>query len=184
MAHKFFDDVVSAKLADYTTYASNYRQLREIYQAEYPGKWKDQLISDIAKERRQETPGYKDASARRQVDRYEAFITGRGTQARNPDKPVGAMKTALRDLGQRQEPIKRDAPPDGLTITIKGSQGKGRHERERTFSLTMDYAQAVEFAQDPTLEEFFYELYPDWNDAVETLFEKDDTGTLSGVSVS
>lgn len=176
-------NAVDKQASPYYTYATNYRQLRDIYQERYPASWEKQLISDIAKERREQNPNYKLDSARRQVSRYEAYINGTGKQPRNPDKPVGAMKTALRDIGREQEPIKKDAPPDGMTITISGDQGGGRKSRSRDFTLKMDYQFAQQFVQDPSLDSFFAELYPNWPDAVKVLFGN-GSGVLGNVSIA
>lgn len=178
-------NTVESMTRPYNTYASNYTQLKDIYQTEYPKNWKEEMISNITQERRETNPNYQRESARRQVNRYEAYMRGeRGKEtARNPNKPMGAMKTTLRELGQKQEPIKKDVPPGGLTITVKGKQGSGRKERSREFTAKMDRATAQKFVQNPNLHDLFAEIYPDWADAVETLFG-DDSAALVGVSIS
>lgn len=167
---------VDAKAGDYYTYASNYRELRDIYQSEHPKNWKSELIGAIARE-----TGTQASSVRRQVNRYEAFLSGSGKQARNPDRAGKSTREAFEKVGRQQEPLKRDAPPGGLTITVSGKQGSGRKERTREFKANMDYQTAVQFVQNPNLVDLFDFIYPDWPDAVAILFG-DDSGALSGTS--
>lgn len=154
----------------YTTYPSTFREIREGFREKYDGHWTREMAKATGV-----TP--------RQIQRFEAYVTGSGKQARNPDNVQKATKTAFIEAGKTLDPLRRDVPPGGLTITVKGSQGSGKHERTREFTATMDYQTALQFVQDPTLEDLFDEIYPDWDDAVEVLFG-DDSGALSGVSIS
>jgi hypothetical protein len=163
-------NTINDAIRPYSTYATTYRELREQYM-DRPGNWKNQIAKDTG-------------LSPRQIARYEMFITGGTGQARNPDKAIGKTRAAFVSAGQSLPPIKKDVPPNGLTVTISGTQGSGRHERDRDFTVNMDYSTAIDFANNPTLTDFFDDVYPDF-DAVDVFFGDDgDSGTLDGVSIT
>lgn len=159
MDKQLLQNAVDQATANYNTYASSYRELREVYQREYGANWNKQLAHDYAQQAH-----VQEASGRKQINRYEAFLRGSSSpQARNPDRPTGRTKEALREVGRTQEPIKKDAPPDGLRFTVDMKVKKDSEHssaRTRQADIYMDYQTAVKFIQDPN----YYDLFNEWYD--------------------
>lgn len=177
---------VNEAVADYTTYPKNYTELKEVVQERYGVTWKHEIENIITAARREQNPNYPRSNAVRQVNRYEAFLRGEHTkEVRNPNKPMGAMKTALQNAGKDYP--KRDAPPDGFTITVKGTQGTSRHgssrKRNRDFSHTFTYSEARDFVQQPSLGDLFARIYPKQPDMADILFGE-DSAALDNVSIT
>lgn len=168
-------NTVNDAIRPYSTYATTYRELREQYMDKYQGtktNWHTQIAKDTG-------------LSPRQIARYEMFISGGTGQARNPDKAIGKTRAAFVSAGEKLPPLKVDVPPNGLKVTIGGTQGSGRHQRDREWTVSMDYAASIDFANNPTLKDFFDDVYPEWDDAEDVLFGDDgDSGTLDGVYVS
>lgn len=144
--------------ANYNTYATNYRDLRENYAAAHGKNWRQELARDIAAR-----SDIQVRSAMRTISRYEAYLTGSGSQARNPDHPRGNMREALREIGRTVEPLQRDAPPDGLRFKVDMKVGRDSEHgsaRRREADIYMPYNIAVQFIQDPN----YYDLFDQWYD--------------------
>lgn len=147
---------VDSATRDYNTYPSSYRQIREGF--EVGGTLnKSGLISAIASQTHE-----SESSVRRQVNRYEMFLSGGSGQARNPDRATGKYKAAFQEIGRTQEPTRRDAPPGGLTFKVdmrvpRDSEHSSARTRQAT--ITMDYATAAKFVQNPTYNDLFEEWF-------------------------
>lgn len=163
-------NAVEAAIAPYSTYPSTYREIREHFMSGHK----------VETKRLAEALGI----STRQVLRYEKFVTGEPGQSRNPDNARGKTRESLINVGKTLDPIKKDAPPNGLTITVEGKQGSGRRERGREFTVSMGYNDAVKFVQDPNLRDFFGDVYPEWDEAVDCFFGEEDSSSLDGVSVT
>jgi len=102
--------------------------------------------------------GQREESVRRTVNRYEAFLSGSSSQARNPDRAQGRYKAAFREIGRTQEPLRRDAPPGGLTFKVDMQVPRDSEHssaRRRQAVIWMDYGTAVQFVQNPNYTDLF-----------------------------
>lgn len=192
--YKPLQRALDAATRPYNTYpdASHFSSIKEQYVAKYgEKKWTASLVKEVFGTSSADKNAFaKGTEEYRKADlQYKAnlkSIQRYGKGERNPERAPVAVREKLSEIGQKLNPVKRDAPPSGLTITIAGSQGSGRHQRDREFTAHMDHQLAQQFVQAPTLEDFFKEIYPDWTDAVDVLFgaEGGDSGNLDDVSVS
>lgn len=169
--------------------AKHFGSIREQYVEKYGEKnWTAQLTKDLFGTSKSDKLAYPKGSEKYQAAelKYKANLRlvqryGKGTI--NPARGEEKIQKKLAKIGKTLNPVNRIPPKRGLTITISGKQGSGRHERTRDFSTHMDYQFASQFIQDPTLEDFFHEVYPDWDDAVDVLFGN-ESGALGSVTVS
>lgn len=173
----------------YNTYpgAKHFPDLKAQYIEKYGQRnWTAQLTKDVFGTSKTDKLKYAKGSEQyaaaelkynnnlRLIQRY-----GKGTI--DPARANPTVQKKLDKIGKTLEPVQRGAPKRGLTVTISGTQG----QRDRDFTVRMDYQFALQFVQDPTLKDFFHELYPRWKNAEGVLFgaEGDDSGNLEDVTV-
>lgn len=157
---ELLQDAIDQATRSYNTYPSSYREIREGFQNKAGQLDKSGLIAALVGQTHQ-----SEASVRRQVNRYEMFLSGGSGQARNPDRATGKYREAFQQIGQTQEPTRRDAPPGGLTFVVDMRVPKdSEHSSARTRQaiITMDYQTAARFVQNP--DPTYYDLFDEWFD--------------------
>lgn len=174
---------IEAATRQYWTFPGTYREIRDQLREKSPERWKGELAKMIAAEKNIQV-----SSATRNINRYEQFLSGKGGQARNPEKAKG-MKAAFESIGKGLEPLKKDAPAEGLTIRIdfKDPSGgkRGRNPERSTPDIHLDHSQAVKWInqEQPDYRTVFHE----WSDDIDMddLFgeEADYEAEVDGVSI-
>lgn len=156
MNQEILNAAVDNATRNYNTYPSSFSQVQEQYKEKYgERRWIGQLVQDMRGLSPKDGREYK--SARRQVERWAD-----GT--RSPGK---AAQGQLKEVGKTLEPIKRDAPPGGLTFSVDFKvHGEKKHgKRDRHADIKLDYATAVKFVQNPNYSDLFDEWFDDGGDA-------------------
>lgn len=161
-------NAVDSATRNYNTYPDSYRQIREGFEDRSGNLRKGQLIEALAVQ-----TGQSESSVRRQVNRYEMFLSGGSGQARNPDRAGPAYRAAFKEIGRTQEPTRRDAPPGGLTFEVHMKVPKDSEHgssRRRKATITMDYNTAAQFVQNPNYDD----LFDAWFDGGADTYGEDD----------
>lgn len=160
---------------NYNVYPSSFREIREDYRARYGERaWIGKLTADLYGIK---TPGqsgfakgspeYRQASreyysARRNIERWEQGTRSPGVDARE----------RLKAIGRELPPLRRDVPPDGLTIVVNfraPADGSHGSSRTRQATMTLDYAFAVQFVQNPN----WTDLWNLWFDGGADIYGED-----------
>ena len=151
-------------------YATTYREMREGFQEKYGRHWTAELARAAGV-----TP--------RTVQRWEQFVTGKGGQARNPDNVKSATREGLVAAGKTIDPISRNVPSAGLSITVSftAPEDKGHAQRHREFTVHMSSAEAYQYVND---DPGFDELFDDWFDGGADAYGDDGDYEAENVQVT
>ena len=149
-------------------YPTSFREIAQGFKVKFDGHWTRELAKASGL-----TP--------RTIQRYEQFVTGKGGQARNPDK-ARTGKAGLAAAGRTLDPIRREAPAKGLTFTVtfQAKEDKSHAPRERTFTVRMDHAEATKFVASPSYDD----LFDDWFDGGADAYGDDGDYEAGNVQVS
>jgi hypothetical protein len=130
-------------------YRTTFDEIRDYYEDKFSSRdWIGQMAQAMTDSPTRNGPKYR--AARRNIERW---ISGRNPSAKSQKK--------LEELGRNLPPIGRKVPP-GFTIRVKGKfnpspkrKAKGEKERDRTIEVSFTGSDAVDFADNPSYEEFF-----------------------------
>lgn len=140
-----------------TVYMTSRADIVDYYQDKYGANWKDHIIGDLV----QQTGKSKNTVSREfQYDKRLGMERYKNTRI---SKSTAAK---YEKLGKNLPPVKKSVPPGGFSITIKGKvdpspkskRRGGGIPREREFTVDFKGSDAIDFANNPSLEQFF-ELY-------------------------
>lgn len=139
----------------YNTYpdASHFEAIKEGYIKENGAKrWTAALVKDVFGTSSADKNAFaKGSEAYRKADlQYKANLKsiqryGRGE--RNPQHAPAGVQEKLAEVGQKLEPVKRDAPPTGLSFVVKFKDpgDKAHSPRTRKAEVHLDHATAVQY---------------------------------------
>lgn len=150
-------------------YPSSKAELVAAYQEKFTGRgaagWKQHLVKDLS-----ELTGIKPKNLEKRFDPQRLG----NAEKRNAGQYA--------DLGKKLDPIRRDVPAKGLTVTVDftAQEDKGHAKRERTATVHMSSMEAYQFVNNPSYADFF-DL---WADGLGEYYGEDGDYEIEVTSVS
>lgn len=144
----------------YSTFPTSFQEVARGLEKTFGRGWKPEMAKAISETSVKSDTKYK--TALRNVERWQQYERGGGGQARNPDQASAANKSAMERIGKTLDPLQRDLPPGGLTITVdfKAPADKSHAPRTRTATVHFEGAAGYDFVNNPS----YYGFFENWFD--------------------
>lgn len=160
MNYEPLNDALHGATKDYNVYPTSFKDVAEGYKEKFGQHgWIGELAKRISGSEGKRGPEY--LAARRSIERV----------ASGQYKSVGKAeyKAGLVEAGKTLDPLQKDAPPTGLTITVAfhAPEDKGHRKRDREMTVHLDHATAVQYINQaqPDYSFLFDEWFDDGGDA-------------------